>query len=465
MAPAVENVTGASTLLPGVDSRSEQTMQGAYLQQNFKFGTQFFVTGAIRYDMSSVFGPDQRDQIYYKGSGSWVLSESNWWDKTSLKNWWDLAKVRVAYGQSGNLTGIGAYDRFNSYTANAYLGRTALNSLSRAANLQVKPERQDEFEVGTDLAFLDNRLSFTFNYYIKKVNDLLINRNVAPTTGFSTLLDNFGSLENKGFEFILGGTPVLRKDFRWDVTWLFSRNQNKALEIGQALTLFSTNGGAPVSIIEGQPIGAFYGTFFARDASGNQVKNTAGIPVIEQGTQNSALVYTPLRGQNGLPTGSTLRKIIGDPNPDYTSTLINTFGYKKLNLRIQLDAVQGVDVFNADWRTRQGVGNGELAEQEQRGLIPRGYISGVYAVEEWRIDDGSFVKLREMSLSYSFGKLGKIFSDLTANVAGRNLISWDNYKGFDPEVNAGGQSTLLRGIDFGAVPIPRTLSVGINAKF
>ncbi len=465
MAPAVENVTGASTLLPGVDRRSEQTLQGAYLQQNFKFGSQFFVSGAIRYDMSSVFGPDQRDQIYYKGSGSWVLSEGKFWENSGLNSFWDLAKVRIAYGQSGNLTGIGAYDRFNSYTANAYLGRTALNSLARAANLQVKPERQDEFEVGTDLGFLGNRLTFTFNYYIKKVNDLLINRNVAPTTGFSTLLDNFGSLENKGFEFILGGSPVSGKDFRWDISWLFSQNRNKAVEIGQALTLFSTNGGAPVSIIEGQPIGVFYGTFFATDPNGNQLKNAAGIPVIEQGTQNSALVYTPQRGQNGLPTGTTLRKIIGDPNPDFTSTLINTFGYKKLNLRIQLDAVQGVDVFNADWRTRQGVGNGEVAEQEHRGQIPRGYISGVYAVEEWRIDDGSFVKLREASLSYSFGKVGKVFSDLTANVSGRNLISWDNYKGFDPEVNAGGQSTLLRGIDFGAVPIPRTVSIGVNAKF
>ncbi len=132
---------------------------------------------------------------------------------------------------------------------------------------------------------------------------------------------------------------------------------------------------------------------------------------------------------------------------------------------MQLDAVKGVDVFNADWRTRQGVGNGEVAEQEHRGQIARGYISTVYPVEEWRIDDGSFVKLRELSISYSFGKVGNIFRNLTANFAGRNLISWDNYKGFDPEVNAGGQSNLLRGIDFGPVPIPRTFSFGITAGF
>jgi hypothetical protein len=181
--------------------------------------------------------------------------------------------------------------------------------------------------------------------------------------------------------------------------------------------------------------------------------------------QNSVLTYTPGRGANGLPSGTTtLRKILGDPNPDWTGTLVNEVSYKRLNLRLQFDAVQGVDVWNADWRTRQGVGNGEVAEQEHRGLLPRGYISGIYAVEEWRIDDGSFVKLRELSLSYNFGKI-RAFQDLTLSFSGRNLISWDNYKGFDPEVNAGGQSTILRGIDFGAIPIPRTFSFGVSTKF
>jgi TonB-linked SusC/RagA family outer membrane protein len=466
LSPAVETVNGASTILPGVDSRSELSISGLYLQQNFKWNNEFFLTGAIRQDQSSVFGPNQRNQVYLKASGSWLLSESKWWEKTSVSKWWDLAKVRVAYGQSGNLTGIGAYERFNIYTSNAFLGRTALQSLARQANLEVKPERQDELEFGTDLGFLGNRVTLTANYYIKKVNDLLLNRNVAPTTGFSTLLDNFGSLENRGFEIVLGGTPVMNKDFRWDVTGIYNRNRNKAVEIGQALTLFSTNGGAPVAIIEGQPIGLFYGTFFATDPSGTQIKNPAGIPLIERGTQNSVLGFTPARGQDGLPlsTATILRRIIGDPNPDYTATLINNFTYKRLAFRFQLDAVKGVDVFNADWRTRQGVGNGELAEQEHRGQLPRGYISTVYPVEEWRVQDGSFVKLRELSLTYSVGNLGKVFKDLTIIVAGRNLISWDNYKGFDPEVNAGGQSTLLRGIDFGPVPIPRTFSFGINTR-
>lgn len=468
LAPFVETVNGASTSLPSSDARGELSISGGYVQQNFKYKNHLFLTGAVRVDGSSVFGEDERSQVYVKGSGSYLISGTDFWAGTGLSKWWDLLKFRVAYGQSGNLTGIGPYDRFNSYSSIAFLGKTSFFSSSTLANTGVKPERQEEWEVGTDMSFLNNRFGLQFNYYIKKVNDLLINRVIAPTTGFSNLLDNFGSLENKGFEVIVNVAPVRKQDFNWDITGIFNRNRNKALKIGQALTLLNTNGGAPVAILEGQPIGVFYGTFFAVNTGGSQIKNASGIPLTERGTQVSPLVYTPQRDADGLPstTGTVvLRKVIGDPNPDYTASLVNELGYKKLSLRVQFDAVQGVDVFNADWRTRQGVGNGKVAEQEQLGQIPRGYVIGVYGIEEWRIDDGSFVKLREVSVGYTFGKVKNVFSDLTVSLSGRNLISWDDYKGYDPEVNAGGQSTILRGIDFGAVPIPRTYSLGLQAKF
>lgn len=463
LAPFVQTVNGASTILGGVDERSELSISGAYVQQNFKYRNQFFITGAMRVDGSSVFGKNQRNQTYYKASGSYVISGTDFWAKSAVAKWWDLFKVRLAYGESGNLTGIGAYSRFNTYSSSSYLGRTALNSSGTLANENVKPERQQEVELGFDMSFLNNRIGLTVNIYNKKVNDLLINRFIAPTSGFSSLLDNFGSLENKGYEIVLTGSPVAKKDLTWNITAIYNHNRNKANRIGQALTLLSTNAGAPVAIIEGQPVGVFYGTFFARNADGSQLKNAGGIPQTERGVQNTATTYTIGRSA-GLPSGAVLRKIIGDPNPDYTASLVNEVSYKKLSLRVQIDAVQGVDVFNADFRTRQGVGNGKVAEQEHRGQLPRGYISGIYAIEEWRIDNGSYVKLRELSLSYNIGKI-KGFSDLSISFSGRNLISWDNYNGYDPEVNAGGQSTILRGIDFGAVPIPRTFSFGIQAKF
>jgi TonB-linked SusC/RagA family outer membrane protein len=468
LAPYVETVNGAATVLPGADERSELSISGVFAQQNFRYRNQLFITGAVRVDGSSVFGENQRSQVYAKASASYVLSSADFWEKSSLSKWWDLFKVRVAYGESGNLTGIGPYARFNTYTPSAYVGKSALNGSTILANPDIKPERQKELEFGTDMAFFNSRLTLTLNVYNKRVNDLLINRVYAPTTGFSSFLNNLGSLENKGFEIVLGGTPVSNKDFTWNITAIYNHNRNKAVNIGQAVTLFSTNSGAPVAILEGQPIGIFYESFFARNADGNMIKNAAGYPLTERGVQTSPTTYTPLRDANGLPStalGSVLlRKIIGDPNPDWTGSLVNELSYKKWGMRIQVDAVRGVDVFNADFRTRQGVGNGKVAEQEQRGQLPRGYVNSVYNILEWRVDNGSFTKLREVSLSYSFGAW-KGVKDITASFSGRNLISWDDYKGYDPEVNAGGQSTLLRGIDFGAVPIPRAFSFTLQAKF
>lgn len=463
LSPIVETVNGASTILPGTDERTELSITGTYLQQTFRYLNKLFLTGAVRRDGSSVFSEDQRNQMYYKGSLSYLISEEEFWRKSMP--WFNIFKLRTAYGESGNLTGIGAYARFNNYSSNSFLDRAALQSSTQRANENIGPERQRELEIGTDLGFFNNRLGLVFNWYKKNVDNININRQVAPTTGFTSVLDNFGRLENRGFEIVLNGSPLANKTVSWDITAIFNRNRNKVLDIGQALTLLPTNGGAPVALLQGYPVGVFYGTFFATDPNGNQLKNSSGFPLIERGVQLSPTRYEVRRdATTGLPTGTTLRRVIGDPNPDWTGSLVNSVAYKNLNLRLQLDAVQGVDVFNADFRTRQGVGNGLVAEQEHLGQLPRGYINSIYQIEEWRIDDGSFVKLREISLGYTIGKV-KYFSDVTIALSGRNLISWDNYKGYDPEVNAAGQSTLLRGIDFGAVPLPRTYRLGINARF
>jgi hypothetical protein len=454
-------------VLPGIDQRGEFTIYGGYIQQNFKFKNRLFLTAAARLDGSSVFGEDQRNQLYLKFSGSYAISDEDFWSRAGLDKWWDFLKIRAAYGESGNLTGIGPYSRFNIYNASPLVGRTALTSPGQLANENVKPETQKEFEVGTDMSFLKGRINLTFNYYDKKVEDLLISRFINPSQGYTSLLGNVGSLRNRGIELALGADVISKKDFNWRVDVIYNRNRNRVEQIPQGLIQFNTPATGAVSLLPGYPVGVFYGFFFARDANGTEIKNTQNIPVQERGTQISPTEYTVSRDPaTGLPTGTPLRRVIGDPNPDWTGTLANTFSYRKLSLRVQLDAVQGVDIFNADFRTRQGVGNGnEYAEREHRGELPRGYIAGIYAIEEWRIDDGSFVKLRELALSYSFGRLNKAISDLSVTLAGRNLYSWDNYKGFDPETNAGGVSTIARGIDFGNVPIPRTFAFTVNARF
>ncbi len=392
----------------------------------------------------------------------------------SISKYINNLKVRAAYGESGNLTGIGAFDRFNVYNNTPFLGRASLTSPSTTVSTDLKPERQKEFEIGTDISMLDNRLVFTFNYYNKQVVDLLVpNITNAPSTGFPTASKNVGTLRNKGFEVLLTGIPIRNKNFRWEITGNLSRNVNRIENLGVPFISFSTGTGAVFALIPGYDAPVFYSTFFARDASGKQILNASNIPVTARGpVANGSPFGTPtIDPTTGLPftsgpNSTILRGALGSPNPTYTATLINSFTYKKLTVGFQLDRVAGVEVFNADYRTRQGVGNGsELAEKEHRGLLPRGYIQQTYAIEEWRVDDGSFTKLRELSISYNLGKVSNVFSNLTVSFAGRNLISWDNYKGYDPETNATGQNSLLRGVDFGNVPIPRTYQIGVLANF
>ncbi|NIG53085.1 SusC/RagA family TonB-linked outer membrane protein [Chitinophaga sp. Cy-1792] len=466
LGPQIQFPSKAITVIPGDDQRTEISINGEFIQQNFKYRDHLFLTGALRVDGSSVFGKNERNQLYSKLSGSYVLSGADYWKNSSISKWWTLLKFRAAYGESGNLTGIPAYARYNTYSGTAFIGALAFQSPSTWTDPNVKPERSKELEFGTDMSFFGDRIGLSVNYYRKKVQDLLISRAIAPTNGYSNYLSNVGSLQNNGLEVVLNAIPVQTKNFEWNLTAIFNRNRNKAIDIGQSLLVFPTVGGAPIAIANGQPVGFFYGTFFARQANGDLLLDQNGLPIIDKGVQNSPLTYTVDRSMGGLPDtlATVLNRKIGDPNPKWTGTLTNDFRYKRFSLHTQFDFVQGVDVFNADYRTRQGVDNGKVAEAEDEGKLPRGWISAAYLIQEWRVDDGSYVKLREASLSYNFGKIG-VFSDLTVNFGGRNLISWDHYKGYDPEVNAAGQSTLLRGIDFGTIPIPRTWNVGVRAKF
>src|SRR5690606_32655201 len=253
MAPTIEAVGGASTPAVGTDGRSEFSVAGAYFQQNFKINNNFFLTGAIRLDGSSVFGQDQRNQVYKKASASYVLSDTKMW-KGLNASWINVLKLRAAYGESGNLTGIGAYDRFNSFSPSSFLGKTSFTASSVQANETVKPERQNEIEVGADLFFLRNRLGLTVNWYYKKVSDLLLNRQIAPSNGFTSRLDNFGTMENRGLELMLTATPVQSNDLTWNTAIIFNRNRNKAIDIGEGVTFFTPGSSAPSAIINGSPV-------------------------------------------------------------------------------------------------------------------------------------------------------------------------------------------------------------------
>lgn len=440
---------------------------GFFLQETLSYQDKLFLTLAGRIDGATNFDVDKRSNFYPKISGSYVLSNEDFWNEDAFMN---SARLRASYGEAGNLTAIAPYERFGSYRPRDFLGQSTLQQNSRLGNENLVPERTKEFEIGTDLSFFDNRASLLFTFYRQNIEDLIVSRVLAPSIGGSSRTENVGTMRNNGVELYARVSPVKTADLNWNLNFNFSSNRNKVLStIGGDITIANVAGAPPV-VQEGQPLGVFYGTYYARDDNGNLLltgPSTNGAPVgVPQPERGDLATGTPQRDANGQPTGDLLRTIIGDPNPDYILGIGTDLDYKNFSFSMLWEAVQGFDVFDADKRTRQGVGLGRLAEQELSGELPRGYIAGIYPIEEFRMEDGSFVKLREVSLGYVWPSL---FNDSLENVRlsliGRNLISFDNFFSYDPETNAGGQSNLLRAVNFGNVPIPSTFALSLSANF
>jgi TonB-linked SusC/RagA family outer membrane protein len=486
LAPFVTTVNGASVQLPSRFVDAPSSLIGGFIQETFGYNDRLFLTVAGRIDESSRFSKENRTNFYPKAGLSYVVSSEPFF--AGLKNTVNQLKLRASWGQSGNLTGLDAYDRFNRFSPNAFGGVTAINASSALADPNVKVERNEELELGTEFSLFKDLVNIGFSWYKQTAKDLLLNVTTAPSQGGSTLKTNVGTLENKGIELTVGITPIKTSKMSLNIFGTYSKNDNKVTSLSQyGISPISNPGTAPVFVIEGAPVGVFYGTFYARDANGNILNrdikvNTVptSLPQVERGPQQNPttpLIYSAyrengqavIRGANGIAQ----RKVIGNPNPRNIWSAGLNFNYEKFSVHALLDAVSGVEVWNADKRTRNNVGIGEISEQELRGdkdasgklIAPRGTVAALAGIEEFRVDDGSFVKVREVAISYSFGNVIKGISNLELMLTGRNLYSWDKYFGYDPETSSGGQSSVLRGIDFGNVPIPRSYQVTLRANF
>ena len=459
--PFIENINAANTIIGGAAGSAETNynLWGVYLQETLGYKNKLFVTAAIRQDASTIFAADVRNQIYPKISGSYVLSSEKFMENTKVST----ARLRASWGESGNLTAIGAYSRFTNYSTGNLFGQTSFTLAGNSrGNLGLIPERNVSFEVGADLGFFNDRLTISGTYYRADIKDLLLRVQSAPSTGATSSIENLGEMTNKGVEFTVKGLVVKSEDFNVEVYGNMSRNRNEVTKLNQPFFLLDSNpAGAPVAVQLNRPIGTYFGSYYARNPDGSLLLQPNGLPQTERG--NTA-TRQPQRNSSGQPFGDVLTKEIGDPNPDFIYAFGTNINYKKWGVSVLFDGVSGGDIFDADYRTRQGTGAGQLVAKELKGELPRGYIYSIYAIEEFRVVDGSYLKLREVSVNYSFGKVNNFFEDFTVNLSGRNLYSWDRFTSYDPEVNSGGQSAVAR-YNFGTIPIPRTIALALKFKF
>lgn len=446
--------------------RSERTIYGGFLQQTFGINNRYFITGAARLDASSVYGVDDRWQFFPKVSGSYIISNEKFWGD-NLQNVVSSLKLRAAYGQSGNLTAIGPFDRFTNYTPILYAGQTGYVAPAALGNFTVKPERQTETEIGFDMSLFRDRISIEFSYFKKDVEDLILNRTLAPSTGYNNRLVNVGTMKNKGFEFLIRGVPVSNKNLKWVSSLSYLKNENIVDGVEGNGVLPFAGGFGQVAAVNGGPLGAYYSTFFARNPDGSFLLTPTGLPQRERGTQLPNGKSTIGRDAAGQPSGTVLSKIIGNPIPEHVMSFINELEYKKISFRMQWDAMLDFDVFNFTKRVgdRDLYGGLKGYEAELRGQVPKGTSAALFGIFENWIEDGSFAKLREVSLSYQLNPKFLKRNPLRFTVSGRNLLSIDDYSGWDPEVNAAGQDNAVRGFDFVEVPLPRMIMFGINLNF
>lgn len=442
LSPVAEVVSSGANVVAG-EFRSKRVIYGGFIQQTFGIANRLFITAAARIDASSVYDADNRWQFYPKASASYLISDAGFWQNSALQNILPDFKLRASIGASGGQTAIGPYDRLTNYNASSYDGNPGLVPSTQLGGT-IKPERQREIEIGTDFSLLSNRLGIELTYYDQRIDDLLLFRTLSPSTGHSRALQNVGTMDNTGLELLARAIPLARSHLRWESTFTYSTNKNKVdgIEGGR---LIIPNSFSQVSAINGEPLGVFFSTAFERDAQGNIAND-----------------------ENNLPIQAADRKIIGDPNPDFTASWINQIAVgQNWSFRMQWDAIIGGDVFNFTRRLAALSAFGVLTdyERELNDELPAGYNARVFRIFEQWIEDGSFVKLRELSASYRWQPQFLGLNSIQLSLIGRNLLSIDDYSGYDPETNIAGQRTAVRGFDFVEVPIPRSIAFRISLNY
>jgi TonB-linked SusC/RagA family outer membrane protein len=453
----VSQVSSSGATITTNESRSTLNIMGLYAQETFGYMNKLYLTGAIRNDVASSFGISDRWQYYPKFSGTYILSEESFWKNSKLADIIPDLKLRASYGQNGNLTAIGPYDRFTSYTSVSLPGLPGLASPAQLGNANVEPERQTEKEIGIDASFLHNRLGVEFSWYDKSVKDLLLPVTLRPSTGYNNQYQNIGDMTNKGIELLVRGIPVQTTNFKWDVTAIFNSYRNRVFNIPGKVVTFA-NGFGLVAAVENYPLGAYYATYSARNPNGSLLLTPGGLPQLEKSG----------RDQNGQPSGSPVYKVLGSANPKWTGSLTNEFEIgKSWSARMQWDFSYGNKAFNFTQRVGDrdiyGGLSGYMPELE--GKVKKGTSAAIYSAFDYWVEDAGWAKLRELSISYTlhWRLLGN--KPLRISAYGRNLFAITKYPGWDPETNAAGQSTSVRGFDFVEVPIPRTVGLGLNYTF
>ncbi|WP_418943617.1 SusC/RagA family TonB-linked outer membrane protein [Phocaeicola plebeius] len=499
------------TLSSSSSLKSSWSMMSYLARLNYNYKSKYYATASFRADGSSKFSKKHRYGYFPSGSLAWNFMEEEFMDP--IKKVVGAGKLRVSWGLTGN-NRIGEYDYYallqmlkekqGDYISNGSIPSGVYpfdNDMSSVGmvpvslpNEDLKWETTEQWNVGLDLSFFNERLNFTADVYRKTTRDLLLEASLPLVSGYYSATKNIGKVRNDGLELSLSTVNVQTKDFTWTSDFNIAFNKNEVLELAEnqlSLTTaarFDQNYNSQPSYIAkvGLPMGMMYGYIYEGTykyddfvKSGNSYTLKDNVPYFssEANTQPGMPKYKDVNGDGIIDTND--RTIIGRGLPIHTGGFTNSFTYKGFDLSVFFQWSYGNDIMNANRLFFENAGGkkdlNQFASYANRWTpenpesdIPAATKSASNNVISSRIiEDGSYLRLKTVTLGYTFPKalIAKAkLSNARVYVAAQNLWTWTSYSGYDPEVSVR-NSALTPGLDFSSYPRAFTLSFGVNLGF
>ena len=479
----------ATNLINGGDGDiyvDETEIQSQFGRVNYDYDDKYLLTATVRRDGASNFAENEKYAIFPSGALGWKISNEDFLkDNETISN----LKLRASYGVTGNPS-IAPYQSLASLASiyGSSNGQTVTAvTPNQPANPDLKWESSYQSNFGVDLGLYNNAVSLSLDYYNIDTKDIImVDRGLPDYLGFynDEILTNVGEVNNEGIEISLNTRNIIKDDFSWTTDFVFSKNKNTVVKLINGVDYFRNGAPSYFSVDnnsllrEGEEVGLFYGFDYAGVYQGGAVP--AGTATFSGGVAGDPL-FKDL-DDNGDITNDD-RKIIGNPNPDFTWGITNTFRYKNLDLNIFFQGSQGGEIFNmtnvqlnnGDANTTYDYYNDAWTPTNTNTDEPRVGNNSFREISSRFIEDGSYVRLKNIALGYTFDSemLEKIgVENLRLSVSAQNLLTFTKYSGLDPEVNYFGasgnnntSSNTVRGFDFGNYPTVRSVSFSLSAKF
>ena len=471
------NLTYANQIdgIDGVESGAESTLRmiSFYGRLNYSYASRYNFQATVRRDGSSAFGKNNRWATFPSVSAAWRISEEPFMRDLGI---FDDLKLRVGYGVSGNSLGFDAYSARRTYGVSGWFQYTDANGVTtnkhtlaatNNANADLKWERTGMFNIGIDFGFFNSRLTGTIEYYDKRTSDLIYYYTVSTNRfPFGTMTANVGDISNRGIELTINAIPVQTTDWQWTTSLNISHNSNRVEKLSNAA--YSVNyqdlaypwitgntGVAVQRLMEGCPIGQFYTYEFAGHDENGVSQFWVHDPVTGERT-----------GEKTIKPTDTDRTKTGSAQPKLTFGWNNTVSWKNWDLSLFFQGTIGNKIFNAlraQYNAVSMIPKGKNVYKEALTEQNFGDVNSQSPSDRY-IENGSFVKLSTLSLTYNFGRLKGWVENLSVYATCNNVFTITSYKGSDPEVSLGG---LTPGIEWRKdyYPHTRTFMFGTRISF